>query len=113
MATVVVKARFCDKTHRVTVKMRDDGDLDLIVDSDCEHVALYGENIGPVISMADVTDREGSRVFNPKVQEPLTLTCLAPIAILDAAWIEMGMMSKHRALEIKSDEICFEEVLND
>lgn len=113
MATVVVKARFCDKTHRVTVKMRDDGDLDLIVDSDCEHVALYGENIGPVISMADVTDREGSRVFDPKVQEPLTLTCLAPIAILDAAWIEMGMMSKHRALEIKSDEICFEEVLND
>ena len=113
MATVVVKARFCDKIHRVTVKMRDDGDLDLFVESDCEHVMQYAENIGPVITMADVSDREGSKVFDKDVQEPLTMTCLAPIAVLDAAWLEMGMMSVNRAKQIGSDEICFEEVDND
>ena len=108
MATVVVNARFCDKIHRISVILREDGDLDLHVDSDCGHVTQYVDNIGSVISMADVTDRDGSKVFDPKNQEPLTLTCLAPIAILDAAWLELGMMSKSRALQIKCDEISFE-----
>lgn len=108
MVTVTVKARFCDKTHRISAKLRDDGDLDLHIESDCEHVVQYGDNIGGVISISDVTEREGSKVFDPTVQEPLTLTCLAPIAVLDAAWLELGMMSKNRALQIKSDEINFE-----
>lgn len=110
MTTVIVKARFCDKVHRISVKMRDDGDMDLVVESDCEHVVQYGENIGPIITMSDIVEREGSAIFDQKNQEPLTMTCLAPIAVLDAAWLEMGMMSKNRALEIGSDEICFEAV---
>lgn len=108
MVTVVVNARFCDKVHKISTTLRDDGDLDLKVESDCEHVMLYAQNIGSTISMMDVTERDGSKVFDPTNQEPLTLTCLAPIAILDAAWLELGMMSKNRALQIKSDEISFE-----
>ena len=110
MATVVVNARFCDKVHRISAILRDDGDLDLKVESDCDHVMQYAENIGPVISMMDVTEREGSRIFDPENQKPLTMTCLAPIAILDAAWLELGMMSKNRALQIKSDEISYEAI---
>ncbi|MGN1044930.1 MAG: DUF6951 family protein [Candidatus Methanomethylophilaceae archaeon] len=105
MATVVVNARFCDKVHRVTVTMRDDGDLDLHVESDCEHVMQYAENIGPVMTMADVTEREGGKVMDPEMQKPLTLTCLAPIAVLEAAWLELGMMSKNRAKQVGSDEL--------
>lgn len=110
MASVVVNARFCDKVHRITVTLRDDGDMDLVVDSDCEHVMQYAEAIGPTITLADVTERESSRIFDNEIQKPLTLTCLAPIGILDAAWLELGMMSKNRALQIKSDDISFEEV---
>ena len=110
MATVVVNARFCDKVHRISATLRDDGDLDLKVESDCDHVMQYAESIGPVISMMDVTEREGSRVFDPENQKPLTMTCLAPIAILDAAWLELGMMSKNRAKQIGSDEISYEEI---
>jgi hypothetical protein len=113
MATVIVKARFCDKTHRVSVNMCDNGDLNLHIESDCDHVMQYAENIGPVITMTDVTDRCSSRIFDENVQEPLTMTCLAPIAILDAAWLELGMMSVNRAKQIGSDEISFEEVDND
>ena len=105
MATVVVNARFCDKVHRITVTMRDDGDLDLHVESDCEHVMQYAENIGPVITMEDITDRENGKVMDSEVQKPLTLTCLAPIAVLEAAWLETGMMSKNRAKQIVSDEL--------
>lgn len=110
MSTVVVKARFCDKTHRITVRARDDGDLDLIILSDCEHVLQYAENIGPTITLSDVTEREGSIIFDTDAQRPLTMTCLAPIGILDAAWLELGMMSKSFALKVKSDEISYEEV---
>lgn len=110
MATVIVKMKFCDKTHRITVDMKDDGDLSLKIESDCSHVMDYAELLGDTITMADVTDRDGSKVLSPESLRPLTLTCLAPFGVLDAAWLEMGMMSKNRAREIGEDVISYEEV---
>lgn len=110
MATVLVKMNMCGFTHRITVTMKEDGDLDVHIVSPCEHVREFAKNLGRTISVGDVTDRNGSRVFDHEVLQPLTLTCLAPKGVIDAAWLELGMMSKSRAKEVGGNEISYEEL---
>ena len=108
MATVLVKMNFCSKTHRITVKMRDDGDLDLIVDSDCPEVMTYAECLGGRLTMEDITDLRKSRIFDPDNLEKVTMTCLSPNGILSAAWLECGMMSPKLAKQVKENVVSFE-----
>ena len=108
MVSVIVKSRFCDKTHRIDVSMKDDGDLSVHIDSDCENVKDFAKLLGDTLTLPDVTVREVSKLFDPQIVQPLTLTCLVPTGILDAAWLEMGMMSASRAKLVKSDEISYE-----
>lgn len=110
MTTVVVKMKFCDKTHTIDVKARDDGDLDVRIESDCENVKEFARLLGDRLTMMDVTEREGSRLVDNAILEPLTLTCLAPAGVLDAAWLELGMLSKSRAKEVGSNEVSYELV---
>lgn len=110
MATVLVKMRICDFTHKITVTMKDDGDLDVHIVSPCAHVREFAQYLGRTITVADVTDREGSKLFDPEVLKPLTLTCLAPKGVIDAAWLELGMMSKSRAKQVGGNEISYEEI---
>ncbi len=110
MATVLVKMNFCGFTHRITVTAREDGDLDVHIVSPCEHVRDFARNLGRTITIADVTDRDGSRIFDHEVLKPLTLTCLAPKGVVDAAWLELGMLSTSRAKEVGGNEISYEEL---
>ena len=110
MTTVVVNMKFCNKTHRITVNMKDDGDLSLKVDSDCPEVMYYAQCIGDTITMEDITDINNSKVLDPENLSKITLTCLAPNGILNAAWLETGMMSKSMAKEVKENTVSFEYV---
>ena len=107
MATVTVDMRFCDKKSRITVTQREDGDLDLRIETDCESVRSYYKNLGDTLSIDDVTDKEGSRVFDTKVTEPLTMTCMTPLGIVNAAWLELGMLSKSRADKVGENTMIF------
>lgn len=113
MATVTVDMRFCDKKSRITVTQREDGDLDLRIETDCESVRSYYKNLGDTLSIGDVTDRNGSRVFDPEVCFPCTITCLVPSGVVSAAWLELGMLSKSRAEQIGSNCIVFTGVGDD
>ena len=110
MATVLVKMNFCSFTHRVTVTMNGEGNLDVDIESPCEHVRDFAEKLGKTITMDDVTVREGSRLFDPEIVKPLTLTCLVPNGVLDAAWLETGMMSRSMAKKVGGNEISYEEI---
>ena len=110
MATVIVRMRFCGFEHRMTVTQNADGNLDVEIESPCEHVRDFAQNLGKTITLADVTEREGSRLFDPEVVKPLTLTCLAPNGVLNAAWLELGMLSQRTARKVGSDEISYEEI---
>ena len=110
MATVLVKMNFCGFTHRVTVTMNSEGNLDVDIESPCEHVRDFAVNLGRTITMDDVTVRDGSRLFDPEVVKPLTLTCLVPNGVLNAAWLETGMMSRSMAKKVGGDEISYEVI---
>lgn len=110
MAVVVVKMKFCNKTHKITVKMKDDGDLSLHVATDCPEVKYYAECLGDTLTMDDIMDISTSRVLSPENLKKVTMTCLAPNGIINAAWLETGMMSKKLAKEVGENVISFERV---
>ncbi len=110
MAVVVVKMNFCKKTHKITVKMKDDGNLSLHVATDCPEVKYYAECLGDTITMEDITSIPTSKILCPENLEKVTMTCLAPNGIINAAWLETGMMSKRLAKEVGENVISFEHV---
>lgn len=98
-STVTVNMRTCGKMHRITVSARDDGDYDVAFVTDCKDIRQYADRL-KVISMTDATDAGSSRIFDPKVCESVSPSCLVPVGVMNAAWLEMGMMAKslaHRA----------------
>lgn len=107
MATVTVDMRFCERKSRITVTLRDDGDLDLHIDTDCDSVRAYCLNLGSIITIEDVTDKENSRILDPKITEPLTMTCMTPLGIINAAWLELGMLSRSRADKVGENTMVF------
>lgn len=108
MATVVVRMNFCGKTHKITVEQKDDGNLSLHVATDCPEVKHYVTScLGDTLTMEDVTDISNSRVLDPKNLEKITMTCLAPNGIINAGWLELGMLSASRAKEVGCNVVEF------
>ena len=110
MAIVVVHMNFCKKTHKITVKQKEDGDFSLHVASDCPEVKEYAKMIGDTLTLEDLTDIRNSRIFSYDNLERVTPTCLAPNGIINAAWLEAGMMSKGLAKEIEENVVDFRKV---
>lgn len=108
MAVVVVKMNFCKKTHRITVKDKGDGTYSLHVATDCPEVRDYAKALGDTLELQDLTSFETSKVYDHKMCNMITMTCLAPNGIMNAAWLEAGMLSRSRAKEIKQNTVNFE-----
>lgn len=92
-STIRTEMRICDKYVEVTASARVDGGFDILVDSDCEALRSFAKNL-TVISMDDIMNFETSRINREEVRGNMSMICLAPIAVYQAAWIEAGMMSR-------------------
>ena len=110
MAVVVVKMKFCNKTHKITVKQKGDGDFSLHIATDCADVRDYAKSLGDTLTMDDLTDFATSKIFDFGNCKTITMTCLAPNGVINAAWLEAGMLSKSRAKEIGENVVSFEKV---
>ncbi len=99
----------CSKTTRVTAELQPDGDtIKIRIASDCPHVKEYAQLLGDTIHTADAVEWRGSRIVDPDIRQPLSITCLLPNAIFNAAWIELGMLSKHLAQDMaKENDLVF------
>jgi hypothetical protein len=106
MATVKVDMKMCDKIAWVTVKQRDNGDLDVIIESDCEDVATYGKNLTKM-TFNDAIDYENSAINSMSMRKNLSPHCLVPSAVFDAAWLELGMISKSLVRKVKTSVVEF------
>lgn len=103
-STVVVKMNTCSKIHRITVSLREDGDLDVSIKSDCKNVQAYAEGIQKM-TMDDATDFCNSVLNRPEYRSILSVPCLVPSGIFDAAWIELGLLSKSLCESVGSNEV--------
>lgn len=94
MASVIeTKMSVCDKWIRVTAKNKEDGTIDINVESDCDALKHFAERLTNV-SVEDVTNFETSRINKEETRGNMSMICLAPIMVYQAAWMEIGMMSK-------------------
>lgn len=107
MATVIVDMAFCDKTHKVSVKLKEDGDLSVHIATDCDNIKNYAKGLGDTLTVQDVTDWRGSKVYNADICTPASATCLVPAGVINAAWLELGMLSKSRAKDVKANCVRF------
>ncbi|MCQ2052816.1 MAG: hypothetical protein MJZ03_02635 [archaeon] len=110
MAVVVVHMKFCNKIHKITVKQKEDGDFYLHIASNCPEVKEYRKLLGDTLTMNDLTDIRSSKIFSYDNCERVTMTCLVPNGVINAAWLEAGMLSKSRAKEIGENTVSFEKV---
>ncbi|MBP3385850.1 MAG: hypothetical protein J6K69_03230 [Candidatus Methanomethylophilaceae archaeon] len=92
-SSIDVNMTVCDKKVKVTVTTKDDGTMDVEIDSDCHYLKHYAENLRN-ITQDDITNFETSRINKEDVRGNMSMICLAPIAVYQAAWMECGMMSK-------------------
>ena len=101
--------RTCGKKHVVTVTMNAEGNFDVKIESDCHKVALFGEKL-KYVTMEDIIDFENSRINKREFRGDMSPPCLSPIAVLDAAWLEAGMLSKTLVKRIKENSVDFSGV---
>ena len=101
--------RTCSKTHKVTVTMNADGGFDLNIESDCYKVADFGKRLS-TLTLEDITDFDNSRLNKREFRGDMSLPCLAPIAVLNAAWLESEMLSRSLVKRVKENSIDFSEV---
>jgi len=99
----------CGKKHRVTVTMNSDGNFDVKIETDCPKVKQFGENL-KYVTFEDITDLENSRINKREMRGDLSLPCLSPIALLDAAWIEAGLLSRSLVKRVKENTVDFSEI---
>jgi len=108
MATVLVNMPICEKAHKVTVTMREDGDMDVHIISDCIKVQEYGRDLEK-LNVMDLGSITMSRIMDPRLVEHLTPTCMAPVAVFNAAWLEAGMISRSLAKQVDASTLEFQE----
>ena len=104
--TVVAHMRTCHKTNKVTVWTKDDGSVGVKIVSDCPHVRDYAEKLTE-ITIDDVVSFAGSKVVDPDIRASLSVPCLTPIAVFEAAWLELGMLSKNLVKDVGDNRVTF------
>jgi hypothetical protein len=95
---VEVEANIC--SHRTVIEVTDkgDGNMAVHIDTDCSSVQTYAEMVSE-LTPGDYSDWSDSKVWEMAAQAGLTTTCLVPVALINACWVESGMMSKRLALK--------------
>ncbi len=99
-----VDAPICD--HQTIVTAERSGDETLVtITSDCKSVHGFADRLR-MVSMSDLMDLEGSMIMRMATETGLTPTCLVPVAVYNACWMEQGLISKNLAMQRRS--ICIE-----
>lgn len=98
--------RTCGKTHKVTVVMNADGNFDVAIESDCPKVVLFSERL-KYVTMEDLIDFDNTRLNRREIRGDMSPPCLSPVAVMNAAWIEAGMLSHSLAKRVKENSIEF------
>jgi len=93
---VKVNMTLCAKAHLITVEITPEMEFVVTVETDCDNVREFIDALGK-LSMTDLSDKKASKVWEIFKNVRMSANCLVPAAVMDAAWMEAGMLSKSRA----------------
>jgi hypothetical protein len=105
-STVRVNMNVCDHCTTVRATKKDEMTYEIEITSDCPNIMSMAEKID-TLSLTDLTDKPNSRLFDIARESEGSANCLVPAGILHAAWIEAGLISKNRALGVKTNNVEF------
>jgi hypothetical protein len=103
VSKVRVEVPICTHTTLITVKDIGEGRVSVEIDSECPSVAHFAKLLKEA-NMDDLTEWNNNRIFDLASRSGLTTTCLVPTAIMNCAWVELGMIS--RSLALKKRSLC-------
>jgi hypothetical protein len=78
------------------------------LDSGCSCIKRYNDCLREV-EKGDLYSMIKSRIMEKASECSVSATCIVPAAIMNACWIENGLISKNLALEKKELKIVFKE----
>jgi hypothetical protein len=86
----------CENRTEITAEATDDGNYVVRAISSCEKAHRYVEGLGP-LSLIDLTDKAGSKVFRDFLNGDMSANCLLPSGVMTALWVEAGMIARSMA----------------
>lgn len=105
---VKVHMNVCDQVTEISVDDNEDGTYSVSFDSDCKNVKEFFQG-HESLDITDLSDKKSSRVFDRMKESKMSATCLVPIGLLNAGWMEAGLLSKNLAKECGENKIEFIE----
>ncbi|MDH7508304.1 MAG: hypothetical protein QHH00_02755 [Methanomassiliicoccales archaeon] len=83
-------------SHETTIEVEDknDGTVSVHIKSSCNHVKEYAKLLTEV-KLDDLYEMKGSKILELATEARLTPTCLVPVGVFNACWLEVGMISKN------------------
>lgn len=95
VSKVRANMRTCSRTTLVTAEMQDDGEtIRIHLATDCDNVKQYAKLLGETLNIEDCTDYRSSKVFADDIRMVLSLPCLVPSAVINAASMEAGLLTR-------------------
>ncbi len=103
---VKVHMNVCDQVTEISVRDNQDGTYSVSFESDCENVKEFFQGLEN-IDLSDLSDKENSDIFDRMRESRMSATCLVPVGLLNAGWMEAGLLSKNLAKECGENTIEF------
>ena len=95
VSKVRANMRTCSRTTLVTAEMQDDGEtIRIHLATDCDNVRQYAKLLGETLNIEDCTDYRSSKVFADDIRMVLSLPCHVPSAVINAASMEAGLLTR-------------------
>lgn len=104
---VIVDSKLCGFETVVTVTKQGQSTR-VRLESGCSKIKDYGGKLSEV-KKEDLYRAETSQIFSRARETRLTPTCIVPVAVMNACWIENQLISKNLALSNKELKIIFDE----
>jgi hypothetical protein len=97
----------CGHTTKVTA-VKEGKHTHVHIDTDCEKLKKWGTDFD--LEAKDLMGGQETVLSKKTEKAPLTPTCFVPATVMNACWLENGMISKRLAGEKKKIEIIFEKL---
>lgn len=94
MTEVSVDEPICGKKIMVIAEKNQSGNVAIKVDSDCEHLQMLSQNLKEVGMECACMGFDQNPIYISARESNLTPTCLVPCAIVNAVWVELGLISR-------------------
>ena len=104
---ILADSAVCGYKNLITVS-KEGKDIKINLVSVCPRIKKYSKNLKDV-TIEDLYSMENSKILKKSTESRVSPSCIVPVAIMNACWIESRMMSKNLALTKKELKITFEE----